>query len=131
MFRAWIIAGAALCALNPAQPMPYMNRTKWIQIVVSPILQLSIREILPKTHHCLTDGFTAAIFASKSAHGILFKQETEECALQPSELGTELKLEYVNELDDESFRELFKVSLVKRTKLAGLKRNAEKITNER
>ncbi len=56
-----------------------------------------------------------------------FQSETEESSFQPSEIGTELELEYVNGLDEEDFKLLFKKSPIKRTKLSGLKRNKEKL----
>lgn len=56
-----------------------------------------------------------------------FQTETEEYAFQPSEFGTEINLESVTELNDKNFRELFRGSPIKRTKLAGLRRNAEKL----
>ncbi len=60
-----------------------------------------------------------------------FQSETEEIAFRPSELGTEIELEYVAELNDKNFRELFRRSPIKRTKLTGLRRNAEKLITER
>ena len=56
-----------------------------------------------------------------------FQSETEELAFQPSELGSEIGIEYVAALTDAEFKELFKKSPIKRTKLAGLRRNAEKL----
>ena len=60
-----------------------------------------------------------------------FQSETEELAFQPSELGSEIGIEYVATLTDAEFKELFKKSPIKRTKLTGLRRNAEKLAAER
>ena len=60
-----------------------------------------------------------------------FQSETEELAFQPSELGSEIGIEYVATLTDAEFKELFMKSPIKRTKLTGLRRNAEKLAAER
>jgi epoxyqueuosine reductase len=55
------------------------------------------------------------------------KKYTEDMHYQPRENEIELSLDRIKDMTQEEFSKRFKKSPIKRTKLAGLKRNAEKI----
>ena len=56
-----------------------------------------------------------------------FQTETAEYAFQPSELGTELDVEFAGTISHDEFRAIFKGSPIKRTKPEGLRRNARNL----
>ncbi len=53
-----------------------------------------------------------------------FQTETDEYAFQPSELGTEIDVEFASTISDEEFRIKFRGSPIIRAKAEGLRRNA-------